>query len=62
MTNHSWQKGFLGVDQTFSIGLKNLTKSLSEHQFIKNRLAEGRLIYIESHICLNDSKYVALSE
>lgn len=59
---HSWQKGFLGVDQTFSIGLKDLSKLLSEHQSIKNRLAEGGLVYIESHICLNDSKYIALSE
>lgn len=59
---HSWQKGFLGVDQTFSIGLSDLSKLLSEHQSIKNRLAEGGLVYIESHICLNDSKYIALSE
>lgn len=59
---HSWQKGFLGVDQTFSIGLKDLSKLLLEHQSIKNRLAEGGLIYIESHICLNDSEYITLSE
>lgn len=59
---YSWQRGFLGVDQTFSIGLKDLSKLLSEHQSIKNRLAEGGLVYIESHICLNDSKYIALSE
>lgn len=57
-----WQRGFLGVDQTFSIGLKDLSKLLSERQSIKNRLAEGGLVYIESHICLNDSKYIALSE
>ena len=59
---YSWQRGFLGVDQTFSKGLKDLSKLLSEHQSIKNRLAEGGLVYIESHICLNDSKYIALSE
>ena len=59
---HSWQKGFLGVGQTFSIGLSDLSKLLSEHQSIKNRLAEGGLVYIESHICLNDSKYIVLSE
>lgn len=29
---YSWQRGFLGVDQTFSIGLKDLSKLLSEHQ------------------------------
>lgn len=59
---HSWQKGFLGVDQTFSIGLKDLSKLLLEHQSVKNRLTEGALIYIDSHICLNEPKYVVLSE
>lgn len=59
---YSWQKGFLGVDQTFSIGLEELSKLLSEHQSVRNRLVEGGLIYIDSHICLNDSKYVSLSE
>ncbi|GAB6722567.1 TPA: hypothetical protein TUW63_001794 [Streptococcus equi subsp. zooepidemicus] len=59
---HSWQKGFLGVDQTFSIGLKDLSKLLSDHQSIRNRLSEGGLVYIDSHICLNDSKYIVLSE
>lgn len=59
---HSWQKGFLGVDQTFSIGLKDLSKLLLEHQSVKNRLTEGGLIYIDSHICLNEPKYVVLSE
>ena len=59
---HSWQKSFLGVDQTFSIGLKDLSKLLLEHQSVKNRLTEGGLIYIDSHICLNEPKYVVLSE
>ena len=59
---HSWQKGFLGLDQTFSIELKDLSKLLLEHQSVKNRLTEGGLIYIDSHICLNDPKYVVLSE
>ena len=59
---HSWQKGFLGVDQTFSIGLKDLSRLLFEHQSVNNRLTEGGLIYIDSHICLNEPKYAVLSE
>lgn len=38
------------------------SKLLLEHQSVKNRLTEGGLIYIDSHICLNEPKYVVLSE
>lgn len=58
---HSWQKGFLGVDQTFSIGVSDLSKLVSKHESLRHRLSEGGLIYAESHICLNDSKYITIN-
>jgi hypothetical protein len=58
---HSWQKGFLGVDQTFSIGVSDLSQLVSKHESLRHRLSEGGLIYAESHICLNDSKYITIN-
>ena len=55
---HSWQKGFLGVDQTFSIGLSDLSQLVSKHESLRHRLSEGGLIYAEAHVCLNDAKYI----
>lgn len=57
---HAWKKGFLGPEQTFSIGLQDLSQLLSKNESVKNRISEGGLIYIDSHICLNDAKYVTV--
>lgn len=58
---HSWQKGFLGPEQTFSIDSYSLSLLLNKNKSLYNRLSEGGLIYIDSHICLNDPKYIIVN-
>lgn len=59
---HTWRKGFLGVEQTFSIGVYELTQLLTKHESLRNRLTKGGLVYVDSHLCLNDEKYIIESE
>ncbi|WP_342976532.1 hypothetical protein [Streptococcus constellatus] len=59
---HIWEKGSLGTEQTFSIGLQDLSQLLSKNESLRNRILEGGLIYIDSHICLNDAKYVTVGD
>lgn len=59
---HTWKKGFLGTNQTFSIGINDLFNVLSKHESLRKRLLEGGLIYIDSHLCLNEKKYISLGK
>lgn len=55
---HSWSQGFLGINQTFTIGTYDLAKLLRHNETLRNRLKNSSLVYVESHICLNDTRYV----
>ncbi|WP_155995388.1 MULTISPECIES: helix-turn-helix domain-containing protein [Streptococcus] len=55
---HSWSQGFLGINQTFTIGTYDLAKLLRHNETLRSRLENGSLVYVESHVCLNDARYV----
>ena len=55
---YTYTKDAIGENQTFCIDLADaLTESVVSSGF-KERLQTGDYLYIESHFCLNDPKYI----
>ena len=56
---HSWSKGFLETNQTFSISLIDAGLQLLTNPILKKHVDAGALVFVESHYCLNESKYIS---
>lgn len=56
---HRWKQGYLEDAQTFSISLIQLGLQLLSQPTLKERVEKGELLYVESHLCINDSKYIS---
>ena len=56
---HSWEKGFLKNNQTFSVGVIDAGLQLLFHPELKKNVESGALIFVESHYCLNEPKYIS---
>ena len=56
---HRWKSGYLEDTQTFSVSLIQLGLQLLSHPTLKERVEEGELLYVESHLCINDAKYIS---
>ena len=56
---HSWSKGFLETNQTFSISLIDAGLQLLTNPILKKNVDTGALVFVESHYCLNESKYIS---
>lgn len=55
---HTWKQGALAESQTFSVSLIDMGLQLYSHSRLKERVDKGELIFVESHLCLNDGKYI----
>lgn len=55
---HTWKQGALAESQTFSVSLLDMGLQLYSHPRLKERVDKGELIFVESHLCLNDGKYI----
>ncbi len=56
---HKWKDGYLENTQTFSINLIQLGMQLLIQPNLKSFVETGELIYVESHLCINDKKYIS---
>lgn len=56
---HKWKDGYLENTQTFSINLIQLGLQLLAQPNLKSLVETGALIYVESHLCINDNKFVS---
>lgn len=56
---HRWKSGYLEDTQTFSVSLIQLGLQLLSHPTLKERVEEGELLYVESHLCINVAKYIS---
>ena len=56
---HKWKDGYLENTQTFSINLIQLGMQLLIQPSLKSLVETGALIYVESHLCINDKKYIS---
>ncbi|HFU4519406.1 TPA: ImmA/IrrE family metallo-endopeptidase [Streptococcus suis] len=55
---HTWKPGYLKDTQTFSISLIQLGSQLLSQPTLKERVENSQLLYVESHLCINDTKYI----
>ncbi|WP_155969810.1 helix-turn-helix domain-containing protein [Streptococcus ruminantium] len=58
LPTHSWLKGFLEKNQTFSISNDDKTRLLQSNPEVNKLYLEGKLLYVESHLCLNNPLYI----
>lgn len=56
---HTWKQGNLEDNQTFSVNLIQLGLQLLSQPVLKERVEKGELLYVESHLCINDAKYLS---
>ncbi|MDO8139818.1 ImmA/IrrE family metallo-endopeptidase [Streptococcus mutans] len=56
---HKWKNGYLEDTQTFSINLIQLGLQLLSQPNLKERVDKGELLCVESHLCINDAKYIS---
>ena len=56
---HRWKSGYLKDTQTFSVSLIQFGLQLLSHSTLKERVEKGELLYVESHLCINDIKYIS---
>lgn len=56
---HRWKTGYLEDTQTFSVSLIQLGLQLLSQPILKERVEKGELLYVESHLCINDAKYIS---
>ncbi len=59
---HRWEKNYLMNRQTFSISAAELDLNKSKYPTLDEWINQGVLVFVESHLCLNDSKYVAYDQ
>lgn len=56
---HKWKAGYLVDTQTFSVNLIQFGLQLLCQPKLKERVDRGELLYVESHLCINDAKYIS---
>ena len=56
---HYWKKGFLETNQTFSLSRLDVGIQLLSNADLKEKVDNGTYLFVESHYCLNDPKYIA---
>ena len=56
---HKWKGGYLENIQTFSISLIHMGMLLLTQPKLKERVEKEELLYVESHLCINDTKYLS---
>lgn len=56
---HTWKKGYLEDNQTFSVNLIQFGLQLLSQPVLKERVEKGELLYVESHLCINDPQYIS---
>ncbi|MEQ9809721.1 ImmA/IrrE family metallo-endopeptidase [Streptococcus jiangjianxini] len=56
---HTWKKGYLEDNQTFSVNLIQLGLQLLSQPNLKECIEKGELLYVESHLCINDATYIS---
>lgn len=59
---YSFRHGSLGPYQTFCVDIKDLVTELVFHPELKKSYDTGRLLYVESHLCLNNPEYIDKDE
>ena len=55
---HAFKKGSIEKNQTYSISLDDALFETLINQKLQNYTQRGDFVYVDSHVCLNDPKYI----
>lgn len=55
---HSFKKGSLKPNQTFSISQNDAVAESALNPELRDKLASGEYLFVDSHFCLNSDKYI----
>lgn len=56
---HKWKCGYLEDTQTFSVNIIQLGLQLLAQPNLNERVRKGEILYVETHLCINDSRYIS---
>lgn len=59
---HTWEKGYLGKNQTFTIDEDSLAWQCMTSYDLRDRKESGRFLYVDSHLVLDDDQYLYYSD
>lgn len=59
---HAFKKGSISRNQTYSISLDDAMFETLLNQTLRPHSLNGDLVYVDSHVCVNDPKYVLRSD
>jgi len=62
VTPHRFRKNSIRRDQTFSISIRDAVVERVLSPKLRDKIDSGNYLFIDSHLCLNHSKYVRLGE
>lgn len=55
---HRFKKGAIKKNQTYSVGIEDISFISFSDSTIRSQLEQGCYVYVDSHVCLNSPKYV----
>ena len=58
VTSHTWKKGYLEKNQTFTLDEESLIGQCITSYDLRERKEAGHFLYVDSHLVLNDDKYL----
>jgi len=55
---HTFKRGFLKPNQTFSISFRDAMVAGFFHPELREAIEQGLFLFVDSHFCINDPKYI----
>lgn len=59
---YAYKKGSINENQTYAVSENNVLFILTADKYLQKILSEGKVKYVESYICINDSKYITTDD
>jgi hypothetical protein len=62
ITNYAFEKGTLQKGQTYTIGILDAMIQSKANSAFSDLVKSGQFLYVDSHFCINNSKYISEDE
>jgi len=59
---HTFREGAISKNQTFTISVNDAIRQCLANPSLYKEMKEGKYLFVESHLCLNDSRYICKDE
>lgn len=60
--NYAFKKGSLQKGETYTIGFPDAFMEMKTNSIFSDLLKNGHFLYVDSHFCLNDPKYILMDQ